>query len=87
MGLNELNVLFLFSDSTGLLTGGWVPETSDTNQWLQVDMQAPYKFMKVMTQGRQDAANWVKTYKILYSQDASSFSEYTSGAGVNVSTF
>ena len=29
------------------LTGGWVPDVLDTNQWIQVDMQEPYIYTQV----------------------------------------
>jgi len=48
------------------LVGAWVAGVNDTDQWLEVDMALPYKFTKVYIQGREDADEWVTSYKIQY---------------------
>ena len=45
-------------------TGAWVAGASDVNQWIQVDFDEPTAVSGVVTQGRQDAAEWVTLYKL-----------------------
>ena len=72
-----LTVLFFtIIDPTGLVTGGWAASILDTSQWLQLDMTEPYKYQKVIIQGRQDEAMWVTLYKIWYSTDGVTFLQY-----------
>ena len=74
-----------FSDVYSGLSGGWVAGVADTNQYLEVDMNLPYKFTKVHIQGRQDADEWVTSFKIFYYTDGtSSWDEYTHSNGQNV---
>jgi len=49
--------------------GSWSSQGKDANQWLQVDFLQNVKIAKIATQGRQDDDQWVKTYKIMYSED------------------
>ena len=56
---------------------GWLPGTSDTNQYLQVDFNQNVKITRVATQGRRDWNEWVITYTLQYSADGqSSFQTY-----------
>ena len=56
---------------------GWLPRTSDTNQYLQVDFNQNVKITRVATQGRRDWNEWVITYTLQYSADGqSSFQTY-----------
>ena len=50
-------------------TGSWSSQVNDVNQWLQVDFRQNVKIAKIATQGRQDYDQWVRTYKIMYSED------------------
>ena len=47
--------------------GAWCVLTRDANQWLQIDLGGGTTVTKVVTQGRQDADQWVTTYAISYS--------------------
>ena len=49
--------------------GGWVAETNDLNQWIQVDLIIPTWVTGVMIQGREDFDQWVTEYKVEYSSD------------------
>ncbi|XP_076369994.1 hemocytin-like isoform X2 [Tachypleus tridentatus] len=49
--------------------GGWVPETSDENQYLQIDFRTPRTITGVITQGRDDADEWVTSFMMLVSND------------------
>ncbi|KAK2177983.1 hypothetical protein NP493_567g04005 [Ridgeia piscesae] len=84
-----LSVLYEALDMTAVLdrdTGAftlnlpryWVYDyaITDGNQWLQVDMTKPYKFRKLMIQGREDADMWVTEFTITYSNDGSVFVLY-----------
>lgn len=50
-------------------TGSWSSQVNDVNQWLRVDFPQNVKIARIATQGRQDYDQWVKTYKIKYSED------------------
>ena len=60
---------------------GWIPKTSDTSQWFEVDLEEVYIFSGVQTQGCGDVAFWVETYKVAYSNDSSSWTYVDDGAG------
>ena len=59
---------------------------TDGNQWLQVDLTTPYKFRKLMIQGREDADMWVTEFTVTYSNDGSVFVLYTNINGTSVNT-
>lgn len=56
--------------------GAWCARHNNRYQWLQVDFGRAMRVIKISTQGRQDAAQWVTQYFVKYSQDGSSFAEY-----------
>nr|XP_054757339.1 uncharacterized protein LOC129263455 [Lytechinus pictus] len=53
---------------------GWVPASSDTNQWIQIDMEEITIFSGVLTQGSNDLEYWVETFEVAVSNDTSSWS-------------
>ena len=54
----------------GAKKGAWAAETSDDNQWLQIDLGSEYtKVTRVATQGRYNYEQWVKSYKLQYGHD------------------
>lgn len=59
--------------------GGWAVATSDTNQWLQVDLGRQLaKVTRVATQGRNGPhIQLVTKYKLQYSNDGVNFQNYT----------
>ena len=65
-------------NSQGVTTqiGGWAASTNDKNQWLQVKFSQIFQISGVATQGRADATQWVETYKLEYSTDGSSWTDY-----------
>ena len=74
------------TDATGGLSGGWVPTTHDTSQWLQVDMDEAYIFRQLLTQGRSDDAAWVTSFYILYADnDTLAFTTFVNDSGDSVS--
>ena len=66
----------LFLHSGGGKTGAWCAAANDVNQWLQVDFGKYVKMQRISTQGRQEAAQWVKSYRLSYSQDGVFFKDY-----------
>ena len=61
---------------SGSFAGAWVPKTQDMGQWIQVDLAKITKITRIATQGRQDTAQWVKSYSISYSLGGSPFIPY-----------
>ena len=51
----------------------WYPGTNNAEQWVQVDLLEPMDVSGVITQGRYDANQYVRKYKVLYSLDGSNF--------------
>ena len=69
----------------GELAGAWVAGINDTNQFIEVDMETAMKFTQVHIQGREDADEWVTSFKIyFYNSSISSWVEYIDGTGQNV---
>lgn len=71
-------------DSQGSITqiGGWSASTNDLNQWLQIKFSQIYQITGVATQGMADNAQWVKTYKLEYSSDGSTWTDYPDVRGL-----
>ena len=69
------------------MTGAWIAGTVDTNQYVEIDMTKPYKFRQVHIQGRDEAPEWVTTFKLHYDDGSGTFLEYTDSGGNNVSRY
>ena len=54
----------------------WLSQYNDEEQWIQVDLTMVSKITRIATQGRQDAAHWVKSYTLSYSVDCGFFEPY-----------
>lgn len=54
---------------TGRYRGGWSARKNNRRQYLHFDLKKPRKVVKVVTQGRYDAKQWVTSFIISYSQD------------------
>lgn len=61
---------------TGARTGAWSARHNNHYQWLQVDFKRYMRIIKIATQGRQDARQWVTKYYVRYSQDCAHFADY-----------
>ncbi|XP_027046414.1 uncharacterized protein LOC113674139 [Pocillopora damicornis] len=61
---------------TGARTGAWSARHNNHYQWLQVDFKRYMRIVKIATQGRQDARQWVTKYYVRYSQDCAHFADY-----------
>lgn len=53
----------------GRFRGAWSSRANNRHQWFQVDIGTIALLYGVATQGRQDYAQWVKAYKVMYSRD------------------
>ena len=54
--------------AAGDMKGAWSTPRLDNYQWLQVDLRSyNARVIGVATQGRQDARQWVKKYKLQFS--------------------
>lgn len=67
--------------AAGIKKGAWAAANrrKDMNHWLQVDLNSYYvRVAGVATQGREDFGQWVKNYKLQFSNDTetSSFQTY-----------
>ena len=51
------------------LGSSWCAGTSDTNPYLQIDLQTLHIICAVSTQGKSQADKWVKTYTLQLSID------------------
>ena len=53
----------------GRRRGAWSSRANSRNQWLQIDIGTRAVVYGIATQGRQDAGQWVKVYKVMYSKN------------------
>ena len=64
--------------ATANKAGSWSAGSTDSSQWLQVDLGSQHtKVTSAATQGRDDSPQWVTRYKLLYSNDGRDFRHYT----------
>ena len=54
----------------------WCAATSDTNPYLQIDLQILHIICAVSTQGNSQADQWVKTYTLQLSTDGITWTNY-----------
>ena len=61
----------------GNKAGSWAAKTNDVNQWLQIELGSDYtKVTRIVTQGRSDYDQWIKTFKLQYSEDGVNYQFY-----------
>ena len=60
----------------GRYMGAWSAKHNNRYQYLQVDFGRAAKIIRIATQGRQDADQWVTQYYVMHSLDLLRFSEY-----------
>ena len=70
---------------TGRYRGGWSARKNNRRQYIQFDLRRPYRVVKVVTQGRYDAKQWVTSFIISYSQDKYRWIRYKQYGRVKVS--
>ena len=56
--------------------GAWAAKNIDQNQYLQIKFGQIFQISGVATQGRADSAQWVKSYKLEYSTDGTTWTYY-----------
>ena len=60
----------------GRYMGAWSAKHNNRYQWLQLDFGRAAKIIRLATQGRQDADQWVTQYYVMHSLDGIRFVEY-----------
>ena len=56
--------------------GGWSAKNKSLNQWIQVDLLTKATITQMATQGRNAHNQWVKKYRMQYSDDGVNFNFY-----------
>ena len=69
------------------IAGSWSARSGDREPWLQVDFRAMVTVVKVATQGRFDADQWVKKYYLNHSHDGVHFEAYRHSGMIKVRHF
>ena len=57
--------------------GSWAAASNNADQYFQVDFGTWTQITAVATQGRQDSAQWVKTYSLSFSYDGVFWETFT----------
>lgn len=67
----------LHFQKNGHRTGSWSALRNNKFQWIGVDFNKVVKVTMFATQGREDAKQWVKSYKLQYSLDGFEYTTYS----------
>ena len=62
----------------------WCAGTSNTNPYLQIDLQTLHIICAVSTQGNSQADQWVKNYTLQVSPNGTTWKDYREGGQVKV---
>ena len=62
----------------------WCAGTSDTNPYLQIDLQTPHVICAVSTQGNSQTDQWVKNYTLQVSIKGTTWTDYKEGGQIKV---
>ncbi|XP_033109573.1 retinoschisin-like, partial [Anneissia japonica] len=62
-------------------SGSWAAKSEDENPWIQADLSAVKSVIGVITQGREDGKQWVKTYEVYYSTNSNNFEPVLGSSG------
>ena len=54
----------------------WLEKRNDNKQWLQVDFKYRATITDIMSQGRGNSGQWVRSYTVSYSNDGVNFNRY-----------
>ena len=65
--------------ASGAKAGGWAAGALRLDEWLQVDLRGQAEISEVQTQGRDCCDQFVRTFTISYSDDGTTFTDYTEG--------
>uniref|UniRef100_A0A8C8FMI7 Contactin associated protein-like 5a n=1 Tax=Oncorhynchus tshawytscha TaxID=74940 RepID=A0A8C8FMI7_ONCTS len=72
----------LFSHSGLRGAGGWSPQVTDRQPWLQLDLRDRMEVTAVATQGRYGGSDWVSGYLLLFSDTGRAWKQYRQEDGV-----
>ena len=75
----------LNKNARGRNKGAWSAKKNDKRQFLQFNLGSPTLITAIRTQGRQDASQWVRSYKVFFGNDGVRFIPYKKGGRVKVS--
>ena len=65
----------------------WAAGVLNTQQWFKVDFGNWKTVSAIATQGRQNIAQWVTTYRVSYSHDGLLYAAYKENSTSNVKVF
>ena len=65
-------------------SGSWIPISNNLEEWLQVDFKRRATITAILTQGRNGANQFVRTYTLSYSKDGIDFIGYTKNGKLHV---
>jgi hypothetical protein len=68
----------------GRYAGCWVPRHKNARQWIQVDLKKFTRIVKVASQGRPNANQYVTRFVVSYSQDRMRWLKYYKNGRVQV---
>ena len=71
----------------GRYMGAWSSQYNNRYQWIQIDFKGAAKIIRISTQGRQDAAQWVTQYYVTRSLDAVNFVPYKERNSIKVMVY
>uniref|UniRef100_A0A673WV26 Contactin-associated protein-like 5 n=1 Tax=Salmo trutta TaxID=8032 RepID=A0A673WV26_SALTR len=63
-------------------SGGWSPQVTDSQPWLQLDLRDRMEVTAVATQGRYGSSDWVSGYLLLFSDTGQAWKQYRQEDGV-----
>ncbi|XP_066015620.1 tyrosine-protein phosphatase Lar-like isoform X2 [Pocillopora verrucosa] len=89
---NNINASSVESASTPAKNGrlnyssgsSWCAGTSDTNPYLQIDLQTLHIVCAVSTQGNSQVDQWVKNYTLQLSIDGTTWTDYKEGGQIKI---
>uniref|UniRef100_A0A4W5P432 Contactin associated protein-like 5b n=1 Tax=Hucho hucho TaxID=62062 RepID=A0A4W5P432_9TELE len=56
--------------------GGWAPERSDRQPWLQLDLREKMEVTAIATQGRSGSSDWVTSFMLQFSDSGLAWKQY-----------
>uniref|UniRef100_A0A673X3S3 Contactin-associated protein-like 5 n=1 Tax=Salmo trutta TaxID=8032 RepID=A0A673X3S3_SALTR len=62
--------------------GGWSPQVTDRQPWLQLDLRDRIEVTAISTQGRYGGSDWVSGYLLLFSDTGRAWKQYRQEDGV-----
>ncbi|XP_013413399.1 lactadherin-like isoform X2 [Lingula anatina] len=71
----------LYANMDQNVVGSWSARINDNNQWLQFDFGRVRKLTAILTKGRNQYAQFVKTYQIHYGNNTLLMKDYRDGTG------